>query len=71
MYTYPTLLPIANSQHEITKEINTLTGLLHGINFNINSPLIWFPNSMYTFGHFIVPLFHHCSLGDSQFCTLH
>jgi hypothetical protein len=21
MYTYPTLLPIANSQHEITKEI--------------------------------------------------
>jgi hypothetical protein len=71
MYTYPTLLPIANSQHEITKEINTLTKLLQRINLNINSPLIWFPNSMDTFDHFIGPLFHHCPLGDSQFCNLH
>jgi hypothetical protein len=63
------LLPIPNMKSQ--RRLNTLTKLLRRINLNINPPLIWFPNSMDTFGHFIVPLFHHWPLGDSQFCTLH
>jgi hypothetical protein len=63
------LLPIPNVKAQ--RRFNSLTELLWRINLNINFPLIWFPNSMDTFGHFIVPLFHHCPLGDSQLCTLH